>query len=66
MQRLEVSGAVRHIYIYMYIYVIRRRRVKDEGSSTTLALLVPLIRLRIWETLTGYQRAYLSRAIHIV
>jgi hypothetical protein len=28
MQRLEVSGAVRHIYIYMYIYVIRRLKVK--------------------------------------
>jgi len=27
MQRLEVSGAVRHIYIY--IYVIRRLKVKD-------------------------------------
>jgi hypothetical protein len=28
MQRLEVSGAVRHIYIYIYIYVVRRQRVK--------------------------------------
>ena len=28
MQLLEVSGAVRHIYIYIYIYVIRRLRVK--------------------------------------
>jgi hypothetical protein len=29
MQRLEVSGAVRHtyIYIYIYIYVVRRQRV---------------------------------------
>ena len=24
MQHLEVSGAVRHIYIYIYIYVVRR------------------------------------------
>jgi hypothetical protein len=29
MQRLEVSGAVRHIYIYIYIYVIRRLKVND-------------------------------------
>jgi hypothetical protein len=37
MQRLEVSGAVRHththththIYIYIYIYVVRRQRVND-------------------------------------
>ena len=29
MQHLEVSGAVRHIYIYIYIYVIRRLKVKD-------------------------------------
>jgi hypothetical protein len=27
MQHLEVSGAVRHIYIYIYIYVIRRLKV---------------------------------------
>ena len=31
MQHLEVSGAVRHIYIYIciYIYVIRRLKVND-------------------------------------
>ena len=28
MQHLEVSGAVRHIYIYIYIYVIRRLKFK--------------------------------------
>jgi hypothetical protein len=28
MQRLEVSGAVRHIYIYIYIYVVRQLKVK--------------------------------------
>ena len=27
MQHLEVSGAVRHIYIYIYIYIIRRLKV---------------------------------------
>ena len=27
MQHLEVSGAVRHIYIYIYIYVIRQLKV---------------------------------------
>jgi hypothetical protein len=27
MQRLELNGAVRHIYIYIYIYVIRRLKV---------------------------------------
>ena len=27
MQHLEVSGAVRHIYIYIYVYVIRRLKV---------------------------------------
>jgi hypothetical protein len=32
MQRLEVSGAVRHIYIYIYIYVIRRQRVNIPQS----------------------------------
>jgi hypothetical protein len=33
MQRLEISCAVRHIYIYIFIYlclyVVRRQRVKD-------------------------------------
>jgi len=29
MQHLEVSGAVRHIYIYIYIYVIRRLKVNE-------------------------------------
>ena len=27
MQHLEVSGAVRHIYIYIYIYGIRRLKI---------------------------------------
>ena len=30
MTHLEVSGAVRHIYIYIYIYVIRRLKVNEE------------------------------------
>jgi hypothetical protein len=34
MQRLEVSGAVRHIYIY--IYVIRRRRVNRQATAKTV------------------------------
>jgi hypothetical protein len=34
MQRLEVSGAVRHIYIY--IYVIRRLKVKHNQQDATL------------------------------
>ena len=29
MQHLEVSGAVRHIYVYIYIYVIRWLKVKQ-------------------------------------
>ena len=33
MQPLEVSDAVRHIYIYIYIYVIRRLRV-NQGYKT--------------------------------
>ena len=40
--------------------------VKSEGSSPTLALMVSLFMLRIWETLAGYQRAYLPRAVHTV
>ena len=36
MQHLEVSGAVRHlyiyIYIYIYIYVVRKLRVKKEAE----------------------------------
>ena len=31
MQHLEVSGAVRHIYIY--IYVIKRLKIKSAGAS---------------------------------
>ena len=33
MQHLEVSGAVRHIYIYIYIYVIRLLKVNCEISA---------------------------------
>ena len=33
MQHLEVSGAVRHIYIYIYIYVIRRLKVNTMTSE---------------------------------
>ena len=32
MQHLEVSGAVRHIYIYIYIYVITRLKVNLPGT----------------------------------
>ena len=31
MQHLEVSGAVRHIYIYIYIYVVRQLRVNKQS-----------------------------------
>ena len=34
MQHLEVSGAVRHIYIYIYIYVIRRLKVNIPAVSS--------------------------------
>ena len=30
MQHLDVSGAVRHIYIYIYVYVIRRLKINDK------------------------------------
>jgi hypothetical protein len=40
MQSLEVSGAVRHIYIY--IYVIRRLKVKYMYDSTLLKPNLPL------------------------
>ena len=33
MQHLEVSGAVRHIYIYIYIYVVRQLRVNQNVPS---------------------------------
>ena len=35
MQLLEVSGAVRHIYIYIYIYVIRQLKVKSSCKLWT-------------------------------
>jgi hypothetical protein len=44
MQRLEVSGAVRHththtyIYIYIYIYVIRRVKVKYSREVPEISL----------------------------
>ena len=43
MQHLEVSGAVRHIYIiyiyiYIYIYIIRRLGGKAEGAEDTTTL----------------------------
>ena len=37
MQCLEVSDAVRHIYIYIHVYVIRRLR----GSSSSFLRLLP-------------------------
>jgi hypothetical protein len=36
MQRLEVSGAVRHIYIYIYIYIYVVRRQKVNGRFSGL------------------------------
>ena len=33
MQHLEVSGAVRHIYIYIYIYMCVIRRLKVKGKE---------------------------------
>jgi hypothetical protein len=38
MQRLEVSGAVRHIYIYIYLYIYVIRRLKVNGL---VALMQP-------------------------
>jgi hypothetical protein len=29
MQRLEVSGALHHVYIYIHIYVVSRQSVKN-------------------------------------
>ena len=37
MQHLEVSGAVRHIYIYIHTYVIRRLKV-NTGQSQPLII----------------------------
>ena len=34
MQNLEVSGAVRHIYIYIYIYIIKRLKVNHVEYQT--------------------------------
>ena len=46
MQLLEVSGAVRHIYIYIYIYVIRQLKVK---SSYHFSCNPPLpLRRQMW------------------
>ena len=39
MQHMEVSGAVRHIYIYIYIYVVRQLRVKGYGGERLLSSL---------------------------
>ena len=43
MQHLEVSGAVRHIYIY--IYVIRRLRVNNTKALTHSPGTLPLTRV---------------------
>ena len=36
MQHLEVSGAVRYIYIYIFIYVIRQLKVNQITLNTDL------------------------------
>ena len=41
MQHLEVSGAVRHIYIYIYIYVIRRLKVNLGTRRGGVASITP-------------------------
>jgi hypothetical protein len=63
MQRLEVSGAVRHVYIYMYvyIYVVRRQRVILRTTSALFYLNIFLTtprlclinRMYIHETVIG-------------
>ena len=42
MQHLEVSGAVRHIYIYIYICVIRQLKVKVTTARAEVSWLVSL------------------------
>ena len=44
MEHLEVSGAVRHIYIYIYIYVIRRLKVTTENDISPFTREVQDIR----------------------
>jgi hypothetical protein len=53
MKRLEVSGAVRHIYIYIYIYiyVIRRPKVKVIHGRAVVVFVVGRDKL----TLVFYQ-----------
>jgi hypothetical protein len=45
MKRLEVSCAVRHIYIYVYIYVISRLRVKGDVNFVSFidTFIFPLL-----------------------
>ena len=55
MQNLEVSGAVRHIYIYIYIYVIRRLKVnfdlpQREMYGARRVLIAGLVQLRMGGT----------------
>jgi hypothetical protein len=38
MQRLEVSGVLRHIYIYIYIYIYVVRRLKVKAVPTEKAI----------------------------
>jgi hypothetical protein len=48
MQRLEVSGAARHIYIYIYvyIYVVRRQRVNNRIMFMKDLIMVILYKVR--------------------
>ena len=39
MQRLEVSCAVRHIYIYIHIHIVRRQSVKTYFVGLSLDVL---------------------------
>ena len=38
MQHLEVSSAVRHIYIYMYIYIIKRLEINFYPQAKYVAI----------------------------
>jgi hypothetical protein len=51
MQRLEVSGAVRHIYIYIYIYIYMslcgQRLITSEYTFNQIALYFKLLVLTV-------------------
>jgi hypothetical protein len=52
MQRLEVSGAVRHththIYIYIYIYIVRRLKVNAVYGNNRCLFRDPHHKYTVW------------------